>query len=93
MRIYSHDDPTPECEFVAPSDLGQSVKVFKARSAHKVNRLLGRAGRVWQPAFYDHGVRRDEDVVAIARYIVANPVRAGLVARIGLYPFRDAVWL
>ncbi|MFV3290267.1 transposase, partial [Pseudomonas sp. NY11955] len=29
----------------------------------------------------------------VARYIVANPIRAGLVSRVGDYPHWDAVWL
>ena len=29
----------------------------------------------------------------VARYIVANPLRAGLVERVGDYPYWDAVWL
>jgi len=29
----------------------------------------------------------------MARYIVANPLRAGLVERIGDYPLWDATWL
>jgi hypothetical protein len=29
----------------------------------------------------------------IARYIVGNPLQAGLVDRIGDYPHWDAVWL
>jgi len=74
-------------------NLGDAMKLFKARSAHQTNRVLGRSGRVWQRAFYDHGVRRDEDLVATARYIVANPIRAGLVERAGMYPFGDAVWV
>jgi len=32
-------------------------------------------------------------VQATARYIVANPLRAGLVERLGDYPLWDAVWL
>jgi hypothetical protein len=32
-------------------------------------------------------------VVKVARYIVYNPVRAGLVSRIGDYPHWDAVWV
>ena len=35
----------------------------------------------------------DEDLVAVARYIVANPVRAGLVKNVRDYPHWDAVWL
>jgi putative transposase len=30
---------------------------------------------------------------AIARYVVANPLRAGLAGTIGDYPYWDAVWL
>lgn len=41
----------------------------------------------WQPNFYEHVVRSDEDVVELARYILANPVRAGLVASVGEFPF------
>jgi REP element-mobilizing transposase RayT len=46
-----------------------------------------------QRAFYDHALRQDEDVQGVARYIVANPLRAGLVENIGDYPLWDAIWL
>jgi hypothetical protein len=29
----------------------------------------------------------------MARYVVANPLRAGLVKRLGDYPLWDAIWL
>ncbi len=48
---------------------------------------------VWQAGFYDHALRKDEDVATVARYIVANPIRAGLVRRIGDYPHWDAIWM
>lgn len=48
---------------------------------------------VWQKGFHDHAIRGDEDLAAAARYIVMNPVRAGLVRRVGDYPLWDAVWL
>jgi len=73
--------------------LSSVIKGFKARSAHQVNRHLQRSGSVWQKAFYDHALRQDDDVRDIARYIVANPLRAGLVAQIGDYPLWDAIWL
>jgi hypothetical protein len=38
-------------------------------------------------------LRRQDDVRAVARYIVANPLRAGLVRDIGDYSHWDAVWL
>ena len=52
-----------------------------------------RLGRVWQKGFHDRAVRRDEDIQAIARYLVMNPVRAGIVKRIWDYPLWDAVWV
>ena len=39
------------------------------------------------------GRRLYEDVRAVARYIIANPLRAGLCERIGDYPLWDAAWL
>jgi putative transposase len=60
--------------------------------------LKGRTARaigapIWQPNYHDHAIRKDEDLRALARYIVANPLRAGLVERIGDYPWWDSVWL
>ncbi|EXF42498.1 transposase-like protein [Pseudomonas sp. BAY1663] len=52
---------------------------------------LGR--KIWQDGFHDHALRHEEDLVTVARYVVANPLRAGLVRRIGDYPHWDAVWL
>jgi REP element-mobilizing transposase RayT len=69
------------------------MKRFKACPARRVNGHLSRRGALWQKAFYDHALRKDEDVQNIARYIVANPLRAGLVKNIGEYPLWDAIWL
>lgn len=73
--------------------LDQAMKCFKGRSGQLLQRALQRPGSVWQPGYHDHALRHDADVQAIARYIVANPLRAGLVKRIGDYPWWDAVWL
>jgi REP element-mobilizing transposase RayT len=73
--------------------LAGSVGRMKAVSAREVARQAGRQGRVWAPAFHDRAMRREEDLVAVARYIVANPLRAGLVRTLREYPFWDAVWL
>lgn len=66
---------------------------MKAVSARRANRALRRQGTLWAPAFHDRALRRDDDLQAAARYIIANPLRAGLVARVGDYPFWNAVWL
>lgn len=73
--------------------LSEVVKAYKARTARAVNDYLGRRGALWQKSFYDHALRAEEETRQIARYIVANPLRAGLVKTIGEYPHWDAVWL
>ena len=35
--------------------------------------------RLWQRSFYDHVLRKAEDIGELCRYVVENPVRAGLV--------------
>ena len=73
--------------------LGETIRLFKGRSARRVNSLLHRQGPLWQRAFYDHALRAEEDLRTTARYIVANPLRAGIVDVIGDYPHWDAIWL
>jgi REP element-mobilizing transposase RayT len=52
-----------------------------------------RLGRIWQKGFHDRALRRDEDIRSVARYMVMNPVRAGVARRIWDYPLWDAVWV
>jgi REP element-mobilizing transposase RayT len=75
------------------SPLAATMQLLKSRSALAVNRRRRQRGPVWQKGYHDHAIRRDEDLVATARYIVANPLRAGIVRRLGDYPHWDAVWL
>ena len=69
------------------------VNRVKSQSARRINVRRATTGSMWQKGFHDHALRRDEDMVAIARYIIANPVRAGLVPSVRDYPLWDAVWL
>jgi putative transposase len=67
--------------------LSEAVQLLKGRSAHAIGHAI------WQANYYDHAVRQDEDLRRMARYIVANPLRANLVGQIGDYSLWDAVWL
>lgn len=73
--------------------LGEVLRMAKGRSSHDFNLAMQRTGPVWARGCFDHALRRDADLRRTARYLVANPIRAGLVARIGDYPFWDAAWL
>jgi len=74
-------------------NLAKVMQAFKGISAKQVNQYLNRQGRFWQAGYHDHAVRKEEDLAYIARYIVANPLRAGLVTKVGDYSLWDAVWL
>jgi REP element-mobilizing transposase RayT len=47
----------------------------------------GVEGAFWQVGFYDHLLRVEEDIEQVVRYVLDNPVRAGLVSRAGEYRF------
>lgn len=73
--------------------LDELMRRIKSNSARQINQYLGTHGPIWQPGYHDRALRQDEDLQSAARYIVANPLRAGLVKRIGDYPLWDAAWL
>lgn len=73
--------------------LPAAVQRIKSKAAISVNRATGKQGRLWQGGFHETAVRYEKDLVHFARYIVANPLRAGLVKRAGDYALWDAIWL
>ncbi|WP_418321490.1 REP-associated tyrosine transposase [Piscinibacter sakaiensis] len=73
-------------------DLSEVMRAAKGRSALEINRMLKRTGKVWQAGYHDHALREEEDLQAIARYVIANPLRAGLADDIGEFPSWDTAW-
>jgi len=73
--------------------LSELMQRTKSLSTKAVNLSTGRKTRLWQTGFHDRALRREEDLVKLARYIVANPLRAGLVEKLGEYPLWDAIWI
>ena len=67
--------------------LSRLIQSFKSHTAKQINVCLGRSGSIWQPAYHDHGIRRDESLNAIIEYCYQNPVRSGLVKAAKDYPF------
>lgn len=76
-----------------PMTISMVIKVLKGRSARQLGFRLSGSQVIWQKGFHDRALRSEEDIRKVARYIVANPLRAGLVEEIGHYPFWDAQWL
>jgi putative transposase len=73
--------------------LSELMQKIKSMSAKEVKRRTGRNTSLWQRGFHDRALRREEDLVKLARYVVANPLRAGLVQKLGDYPLWDAIWV
>lgn len=71
----------------------QRIKAVTSRVAKSAGAAAVVGSRVWMPGYHDRAMRRDDDLLAMARYVVMNPVRAGLVPKVGDYPFWDAVWV
>jgi putative transposase len=67
-------------------NLIQYAQAVKGKTTRAYWTLNG-SGKLWQRGFYDHGLRSEESIRGIAQYILANPVRAGLVDEFRDYAF------
>jgi len=75
---------------VSPSESTGSVsKVVQGFKSFTTRRAWGHGikGKLWQKSFYDHIVRKEEDLRSICEYILANPVRRGLVGKAEDWPY------
>ncbi len=75
---------------VSPGIDGISVLRFTEQYKGKATNRSWKAGwhgKLWQPRFYDHIVRAEEDLYGIAEYILNNPVRKGLAVRSEDWPW------
>jgi len=74
------------------SSLAAFMKRFKQLSSYRYKQRNGRV--LWHRSYYDHVVRREEDLQVVAEYIWNNPVQAGLVQDYEAYQFsgpREAI--
>ncbi|HUR98602.1 MAG TPA: hypothetical protein VMZ26_11110 [Pyrinomonadaceae bacterium] len=63
------------------------MKSIKGYTAREANKILNRKGSFWEAESYDHEVADDEEFNRIVRYVLNNPVKAGLVK-----DWRDWKW-
>jgi putative transposase len=71
------------------SDLITMVKQFKQLTGYYFKKKTGNG--LWQKSYYDHILRKEEDVVKIVRYILENPIRKGLVEHPDEHPFSGSL--
>ncbi|MDP4198348.1 MAG: transposase [Bacteroidota bacterium] len=66
-------------------ELSHGMQLLKGRSSIVANRILERHGSFWQHESYDHILRQSE-FERLVRYVLLNPVKAGLVDRCEIWP-------
>ncbi len=59
--------------------LSRIMHSLKRYTAYEANQILGRSGAFWQHENYDHFVRDEAELERIIKYVINNPVKAGLV--------------
>ena len=67
------------------ASLPEFVKGAKQRSSFHAKVLLG--APLWQTGYFERVLRSEQETKALALYTIQNPVRAGLVADAGDYPY------
>lgn len=73
------------------SDLRRFAKRLKQGSGQAYSHDVGVP--LWQEGYFEHVLRAEEDARNISRYILDNPVRAGLVQHPAEYPFLGSgIW-
>ena len=69
----------------AAADGQRFIRLAKQYSGYQWRRRS--EGPLWQRYGYERVLRSDEDARGVTRYILENPVRAGLVISAGEYPY------
>ena len=67
------------------ASLREFMQRAKQRSGYHGKRAIGHS--VWQAGYHDRVIWSEGDTRAVVAYVLANPVRAGLVENASQYPF------
>jgi REP element-mobilizing transposase RayT len=73
-------------------DLSVALARITSGSSRRVNAGMGRADALWASGYHDHALRQEEAIEDVVHYIVANPVRSGLLEQAGDYRFSWSRW-
>lgn len=65
-------------EQIEGARLSDVIQRLKSTTAHRINPMLGRKGRLWRREYFDRFTRDDNHLRTVIDYIEQNPVEAGL---------------
>ena len=75
MHVVFRPLPDADNDTLSVTAIMQSLKGY---TAYEANRLLDLRAQFWQRESYDHWVRDEKELLRIIRYVISNPVKAGL---------------
>ena len=69
-------------------ELSRIMHSIKSFTAHEMNKMLNRKGKVWQGENYDRIIRDEDEYLEKIKYIADNPIKANLADG-----YEDYKWL
>jgi REP element-mobilizing transposase RayT len=69
------------------SSLSKTLHSWKSFTSKKANQLLGLSGQFWQPEYFDRLIKSERQFEFTLRYILNNPVKAGLCKEFQEWPW------
>jgi REP element-mobilizing transposase RayT len=92
MPNHVHSVFAPLARNDLPTPLSSIMHSLKRNTARRANLVLDRSGAFWEHESFDHYIRNRTEWNRIVKYILENPVKAGLVKSSNDWPwnyFRD----
>jgi putative transposase len=94
MPLYAYCVMPDHAHFLLSASETKGVIEFVREIKSLSTRLVwqhGCKGSIWQRSFYDHFLRREEDCLVVAKYVIDNPVRRDIVQEWTDYPFSGSL--
>ena len=66
-------------------DVARFARLAKQYAGYAHSQEMG--GRLWQPGWHDRLLRESDDLLTGIRYVLQNPIRAGLVREVPQYSY------
>ena len=70
--------------------LSKIVHSWKSHAAHRIRKMIGVSGRIWQPEYWDRFIRDERHFASAVAYVEGNPVAAGLAGQPEDWPYSSA---
>src|SRR5438876_1466158 len=71
----------------ADGDLSRWMQWLQTTHVRRYHEHYRGSGHIWQGRFKAFPIAEDEHLLAVLRYVERNPLRAGLVAAVGAWPW------